>query len=78
LRLGGTLNNQSIDLSGDIEEVGSADSLAFPDPVNSDLQKSLDDLRSAMNTSQLIGGAGLVVGAISLALVGVLFRRRRS
>ena len=78
LKLGGTLNNQPIDLSGDIEEVGSTDSLAFPEPVNSDLQKSIDDLRSAVTTSHIIGFAGLAVGLIGLVLIAVLFRRNRA
>jgi hypothetical protein len=78
LKLGGTLNNQPIDLSGDIEEVGSTDSLAFPEPVNSDLQKSIDDLRSAVTTSQIVGITGLAVGLIGLVLIAVLFRRKRA
>ncbi|HTP11824.1 MAG TPA: hypothetical protein VMP08_26400 [Anaerolineae bacterium] len=77
LKIGGTLNNQPIDLSGDIEEVGSTDSLAFPEPVNSDLQKSIDDLRSAVTTSQIVGITGMAVGLIGLALIVVLFRRKR-
>jgi hypothetical protein len=78
LKIGGTLNNQPIDLSGDIEEVGSTDSLAFPEPVNSDLQKSIDDLRSTVTMSQIIGLAGLAVGLIGLVLIVVLFRRKRA
>jgi hypothetical protein len=78
LKIGGTLNNQPIDLSGDIEEVGSTDSLAFPEPVNSDLQKSIDDLRSTIATSQITGLAGLAVGLIGLMLIVVLFRRKRA
>jgi hypothetical protein len=78
LKIGGTLNNQPIDLAGDIEEVGSTDSLAFPEPVNSDLQKSIDDLRSAVTTSQIVGITGLAVGLIGLMLIVVLFRRKRT
>jgi hypothetical protein len=78
LKLGGTLNNQLIDLAGDIEEVGSTDSLAFPEPVNADLQKSIDDLRNTVTTSQIIGLAGLVVGLIGLVLIAVLFKRKRA
>ena len=77
LKLGGTLNNQPIDVSSEIEEVGSADSLAFPEPVNADIQQSLDDLHSELNTARAFGLAGLVVGAISLALAGILFGRLR-
>lgn len=77
LKLGGTISNQPIDVSGEIEEVGSADSLAFPEPVNTDLLKSIDDLRSELNTSRAISLAGLLVGVVSLVLVGVLFARIR-
>lgn len=78
LQLSGTLNGQSIDLAGEIEEVGSSDSLAFPEPVNSDLQQALNDMRSAVNTAQLIGSAGLSVAVISLVLLVVTLVRRRS
>ncbi len=76
LQLGGTLNNQPIDLSGEIEEVGSSDSLAFPEPVNVDLQNSIDALRSQLDASQTLGVIGLAAGLISLIGVGVLFVRR--
>jgi hypothetical protein len=76
LQLGGKINDQPIDLSGDIEEVGSSDSLAFPEPVNVDLQNSIDALRGQLGTSQTLGTIGLAVGLISLIGVGVLFARR--
>ena len=77
LRLGGTVVSQPIDVSGEIEEVGSSDSLAFPEPVNSDLQKAIDELQGQLSTSRLIGLTGLLVGLISLVLVGLLFSRQR-
>ena len=78
LNIGGMLNHQPIEVSGDIEEVGSTASLAFPEPVNSDLQKSIDDLRSTVTMSQITGLAGLAVGLIGLVLIVVSFRRKRA
>jgi hypothetical protein len=77
LKLGGTVGSQPIDVSADIEEVGSSDNLAFPEPVNSDLQKAIDDLQSQLSTARLIGLTGLLVGLISLVLVVLLFSRQR-
>ncbi|MFN8597098.1 MAG: hypothetical protein U0559_13065 [Anaerolineae bacterium] len=78
LKIGGTLNGQPIDVSGEIEEVGSADSLAFPEPLGGDLQKAIDDVRGEVNSARTFGVAGAALGTIGLVLAGVALGRKRA
>lgn len=78
-KIGGTLNGQAVDVSNDIEEVGSADSLAFPE-AQADaaaLQKSIDDLRGEISSARTFGVAGAALGTIGLVLAGVALGRGR-
>jgi hypothetical protein len=76
LKLGGTINGQPIDVSNEIEEVGSLDSLTFPEP-QADLQKSIDTLQSELNTTRLFAIVGAALGTIGLVLAGVAIGRSR-
>lgn len=76
LKLGGMLNGQPIDVSHDIEEVGTADSLTFPEP-QADLQKSIDALQDELSTTRTFAIIGTALGALGLLLAGVALRRRR-
>ena len=76
LKLGGSINGQSIEVSNEIEEVGSLDSLTFPEP-QVDLQKSIETLQSELSTTRIFAVVGAALGAIGLALAGVAIRRSR-
>ncbi len=76
LKLGGTINGQPIEVSGEIEEVGSLDSLTFPEPQAA-LQKSIDALQGELNTTRMFAIVGAVLGAIGLVLAGVALGRSR-
>jgi len=78
LKIGGTLNGQSIEVSGEIEEVGSAASLEFPEaqPSASDLQQSIESLRGEISSARTFGVAGLALGAIGLVLAAVSLGRK--
>jgi hypothetical protein len=76
LKLGGTINGQVIDVSNEIEEVGSLDSLTFPEP-QADLQKSIDALQSELSTTRMFAIVGAALGTIGLVLAGVAIGRSR-
>ena len=76
LKLGGTINGQPIDVTNEIEEVGSADGLTFPEP-QADLQKSLDALQSELSSTRTFAIVGAALGTIGLVLAGVAFGRSR-
>ena len=76
LKLGGTINDQPIDVSNEIEEVGSLDSLTFPEP-QADLQKSIEALQSELSTTRLFAVVGAALGTIGLVLAGVAIGRSR-
>lgn len=76
LKLGGTIKGQPIDVSHDIEEVGTPDSLAFPEP-QADLQKSIDALQSELSTTRIFAVVGASLGTIGLVLAGVAIGRTR-
>jgi hypothetical protein len=76
LKIGGAINGQPIDVSSEIEEVGSLDSLTFPEP-QIDLQKSIDALQSELNTTRLFAIVGMVLGLIGLVSAGVAIERSR-
>jgi len=76
LKLGGTINGQPIDVSNEIEEVGSLDSLTFPEP-QVDLQKSIEALQSELSTTRLFAVVGAALGTIGLVLAGVAIGRSR-
>ena len=76
LKLGGTINGQSIEVSNEIEEVGSLDSLTFPEP-QADLQKSIEALQSELSTTRIFAVVGAALGTIGLVLAGVALGRSR-
>jgi hypothetical protein len=76
LKLGGTINGQAVDVSQEIEEVVTADSLTFPEP-QVDLQKSIDGLQSELSTTRLLAIVGAALGTIGLVLAGVAIGRSR-
>jgi hypothetical protein len=76
LKLGGAINGQSIDVSNEIEEVGSLDSLTFPEP-QIDLQKSIEVLQSELSTTRTFAIVGAALGTIGLVLAGVAIGRGR-
>jgi hypothetical protein len=76
LKLGGTINGQPIAVSSEIEEVGSLDSLTFPEP-QVDLQKSFEALQSELGTTRIFAVVGAALGAIGLVLAGVALGRSR-
>jgi hypothetical protein len=76
LKLGGTIDGQPIDVSYEIEEVGSLDSLTFPEP-QVDLQKSIEALQSELSTTRLLALVGAALGTIGLVLAGVAIGRSR-
>ncbi len=76
LKLGGTINGQPIDVSSEIEEVGSLDTLTFPEP-QVDVQKSIDALQSELSTTRTLAIVGAALGTIGLVLAGVAIGRRR-
>lgn len=76
LKLGGTINGQAIDVSHEIEEVGTADSLTFPEPQG-DVQKSIEALRTELSTTRIFAIVGAALGTIGLVLAGVAIGRSR-
>jgi hypothetical protein len=76
LKLGGTINGQAIEASNKIEEVGSLESLTFPEP-QIDLQKSIEALQSELSTTRLLAIIGAALGTIGLVLAGVAIGRSR-
>jgi hypothetical protein len=76
LKLGGTINGQAIEVSNEIEEVGSLDSLTFPEP-QIDPQKSIEALQSELSTTRLLAIVGAALGAIGLVLAGVSLARKK-
>jgi hypothetical protein len=76
LKLGGTINGQPIDVSNEIEEVGSLDSLTFPEP-QIDLPKSIESLQSELSTTRMFAIVGAALGTIGLVLAGVAIARSR-
>jgi hypothetical protein len=76
LKLGGSINGQPIEVSNEIEEVGSLDSLTFPEP-QVDLQKSIDALQSELSTTRMFAIVGAALGTIGLMLAGVAIGRSR-
>ena len=76
LKLGGTINGQPIDVSNEIEEVGSLDSLTFPEP-QADLQKSIEALQGELSTTRTFAVVGAALGTIGLVLAGVALGRSR-
>ena len=77
LKIGGTLNGQPVDVSNEIEEVGSADSLTFPEPLGGEAQAEIDALRGEISTARAFGVAGAALGMIGLVLAGVALGRGR-
>ena len=76
LKLGGTINGQPIDVSHDVEEVVSPDSLAFPEP-QADLQPMINALQSELSTTRMFALVGAALGTIGLVLAGVAIGRSR-
>ena len=76
LKIGGTLNGQAIDASADIEEVGSANSLAFPVPTTN-VQASLAALQGELSTTRTFAIIGAALGALGLVLAAVALVRRK-
>jgi hypothetical protein len=76
LKLGGTINSQPIDVSYEIEEVGSLDSLTFPEP-QIDLQKSIEALQGELSSTRMFAIVGAALGTIGLVLAGVALGRSR-
>jgi hypothetical protein len=76
LKLGGTINGQAIDVSNEIEEVGSLDSLTFPEP-QVDAQKSIEALQTELGTTRTLALVGAALGAIGLGLAGIAISRSR-
>jgi len=77
LKLGGTVNGQPIDLSSEIEEVTSPDSLTFPEPLGADTQQTLANLGAELSSTRAFAMAGAALGAIGLVLAGVALGRKR-
>jgi hypothetical protein len=76
LKLGGTINGQAIDISNEIEEVVTPDSLAFPEPPI-DAQAALTALQSELSTTRIFAVVGAALGTIGLVLAGVAIGRSR-
>jgi hypothetical protein len=76
LKLGGTINGQPINVSSEIEEVVSSDSLAFPEP-QADLQPAITALQSDLSTTRMFAVVGAALGTIGLVLAGVAIGRSR-
>ena len=76
LKLGGTINNQPIGVSSEIEEVVSPDSLAFPEP-QADLQPAITALQSDLSSTRMFAIVGAALGTIGLVLAGVAIGRSR-
>ncbi len=78
LKIGGTLNGQPVDVSNEIEEVSSADSLTFPEPLGGDVQATIDGLRGEVSSARALAVAGAALGTIGLVLAGVALGRKRA
>jgi hypothetical protein len=76
LELGGTINGQAIEVSNEIEEVGSLDSLTFPEP-QVDAQKSIEALQAELSTTRTLALVGAALGTIGLVLAGVSLVRKK-
>jgi hypothetical protein len=76
LKLSGTIDGQAIEVSNEIEEVGSLDSLTFPEP-QADLQKSIEALQSELSSARMFAIVGAALGTIGLVLAGVAIGRSR-
>jgi hypothetical protein len=76
VKLRGTLNGQAIDVSQEIEEVVTADSLTFPEP-QVDPQKLIEALQSELDTTRLFALVGAALGTIGLVLAGVSLARKK-
>ena len=76
LKLGGTIDGQPIEVSSEIEEVGSPDNLTFPEP-QADLQKSIEALQSELSTTRIFAVVGAALGTVGLVLAGVAVGRSR-
>ena len=76
LKLGGAIGGQPIDVSSEIEEVSSPDSLTFPEP-QVDVAKSLEALQSELSTTRIFAIVGAALGTIGLVLAGVALGRSR-
>jgi hypothetical protein len=76
LKLGGTINGQPIDVSKEIEEVSTPDSLSFPEPP-ADLQAPIAALQSELSTTRMFAIVGAALGTIGLVLAGVAIGRTR-
>jgi hypothetical protein len=63
-------------VSNEIEEVGSLDSLTFPEP-QIDLQKSIEALQRELSTTRTFAIVGAALGTIGLVLAGVAIGRSR-
>ncbi len=77
LKIGGTLNGQPVDVSNEIEEVGSADSLTFPEALGGEVQAAIDGLRDEVSSTRAFAVAGAALGTIGLVLAGVALGRGR-
>ena len=76
LKLGGTINSQPIDITNEIEEVSSPDSLTFPEP-QADLQPAITALQNELSTTRIFAIVGAALGTIGLVLAGVALGRSR-
>lgn len=77
LKLGGTINGQAVDVSHEIEEVGTTDNLTFPEP-QADLQKSIDALQSELSTTRILAIVGLVLAVAAILGIGWAVTRKKS
>ena len=78
LKISGTINGQAVEVSNEIEEVGSTDSLTFPEPLGGETQAALEALRGEVSSARAFGVAGAALGTIGLVLAGVTLGRQRS
>jgi hypothetical protein len=76
LKLGGTINGQAVDVSSEIEEVVSPDSLAFPEP-QADVPAVINALQSELSNTRMFAIVGAALGTIGLVLAGVAIGRSR-
>lgn len=78
VKLSGKIEATDVSTSVDIEEVGTPDSLAFPDaqPTADELKTSIAALQSEVSSARTFGVAGAALGAIGLVLAGVALSRK--
>ncbi len=76
LKVDGTINGQTIDVSNDIEEVVTPDSLSFPE-APADLQASITALQNDLSATRTFAIVGAALGTIGLVLAGVAIGRSR-